>query len=267
MLSPPRNTVHKKSSLRLRVCVAILNHLHLKRIVVRGLEHLQTIRSDQKIIIVTTHLGDLDVPAAMGIMGEYVDLVVANESVQHFFWKRMRINLSLHLAGIWNFLPIEYQDIEHEARGFFHAADFLRMKRALDTGKTLLVAGHNPALQNELPRGGYGAVYVHEITDRAVILPVTVNVRSSQIIDVYHAPHLFSRPIADLIIHPPMHIKKITNLEQFTQLAKKRLRDIRLTPEEHVLYAGVREALQVESDKIMRVLASALPQEKRGKYH
>ena len=258
--------VRQTSSARLRCCVGVLNFLHLKRILVSGQHNLASITAEQKVIFATTHLGDLDVPAAISEAGKWFDLVIANESNQHSFRSRTRINAALHLAGMKNFLSVEYKDIEgRDAKPHFRAANFVPMQEALEKGKALVIAAHNPVKVNELPHGGYGAVYVCAMTEGAVIVPVTVDVQSSALSDTYRSPSFATRPLALLTFHPPMQVTQIDGLEDFGGLADTVHRGS-MTIEERKRYDQIRGALQVESDKIMRVLASALPLHKRGVY-
>lgn len=263
--SQPR--ARQSSSVRLRCCVGLLNFLHLKRIMVSGQQHLESISAEQRVIFATTHLGDLDVPAVISEAGKWFDVVIANESVQHSFTSRTRINTALHLAGIQNFLSVEYKDIEgHDAKPHFRAVNFVPMQRALESGKSVLIAAHNPVKKNELPRGGYGAVYICAMTKDAVIVPVTVDVQSSELLDSYSSPSFSRRPLAQLVFHPAMRVAQINRLEEFGHLAEKIHHDTSVSDEERAEYERIRQALQVESDKIMRVLASALPPHKRGAY-
>lgn len=131
---------------------------------VEGREHLSEIPPGKKVIIVTTHISDVDIPVAASVLGREFDVAVTNMPTQHSFLKDPAIHTAIRIAGKDNFIPID-----------FSQENFGKMKSALESGRAVIVAGHAPSREWKLERGGYGAAYLANVVDDAIILPVTMN--------------------------------------------------------------------------------------------
>lgn len=60
--------------------------------------------------------------------------------------------------------------------GRFTPQDYGPMREVLNQGDSVLIAAHKPSRNNQLEKGGYGAVYLQAITEGSVIVPITVSI-------------------------------------------------------------------------------------------
>ena len=97
------------TSHRLMLTLETAIRLQVKDIEVIGIETLEKIPTGSKIIIATTHLTDLDVPLATYALGNKLNLIITNQSTQHKLTEDPLENISMHIAGKSNFLPIDYK--------------------------------------------------------------------------------------------------------------------------------------------------------------
>ncbi len=138
-----------------------------------GQENLLNLPPDVPTIVVTTHLTDYDVPIAASYIGRHRNIAIANTVDQHNWREPVGGVLTRLLGRQENFIPISASP--GKSRSLVHR-DFVPMVEALDTGKTLVIAGHNTAYVGHLEdRPGYGAAYLQALTG-AVILPVAVDI-------------------------------------------------------------------------------------------
>ena len=249
--------------MRLRIALEAQMKLMVGKITVEGENYLTHIPKGKKIIFVTTHISDLDVPVAACVVSKHADIAISNMSIHHSFLKEPSTNIGIRLAGKHNFLPV---DMTKDKKGMFNTKNFIPMKDALDKGKAIVIAGHNPSKNWQLSKGGLGAAYLSAITKDVVIIPVTVNIESEEAVGMHEgkAKTLKKRPDARVTIHAPMEAIPIEGASHLGDLYlhasaggsaewRERAREIR-------------DTLQARSDQIMRELASSLPLEKRGEY-
>lgn len=235
---------------------------------VEGIEHIKEIPPDKKVIIVTTHLSDLDVPIAALKLGKYFNIAITSESLHHSFRGEAGVNIGLRIAGKENFIPIEYKKVKGGKQGAFNPENFKPIKDALNSGKAVVIAGHNPTQKWQLPKGGYGAAYLADITENAILLPVTVNLESEEPIGMAETlvKNIAKRPDANINIGAPMEIKKIIGIGDLADIMNKRDHGETLTHQERKRFSELKKALEVQSDAIMEKLASPLPEKKKGAY-
>jgi hypothetical protein len=235
---------------------------------ISGEEHIKEILPYKKVIIVTTHISDLDVPIAASKLSKYFNIAITNESVSHSFLGEPSTNVGMRIAGKENFIPIDYKKVEGKKQGAFNPENFKPMKEALDKGKAIIIAGHNPTQKWRLPKGGYGAAYLSDITDNAVILPVTVNIESDEPVGMSDTilKNIRQKPNVSIYINKPIELKKIPGIEDMANIMKKHENGEKLTREERKRFSELKKALQNQSDKIMKQLAANQPNVKKGEY-
>ena len=235
---------------------------------ISGEEHIKEIPPYKKVIIVTTHISDLDVPIAASKLSKYFNIAITNESISHSFLGEPSTNVGMRIAGKENFIPIDYKKVEGKKQGAFNPENFKPMKEALEKGKAIIIAGHNPTQKWRLPKGGYGAAYLSDITDNAVILPVTVNIESDEPVGMADTilKNIRQKPNVSIYINKPIELKKIPGIEDMANIMKKHENGEKLTREERKRFSELKKALQNQSDKIMKQLAANQPNVKKGEY-
>jgi hypothetical protein len=203
-------------------------------------------RSGKPILVVSTHISDLDVPVAVGTLAKDLDMVIAHISGQRHFRTDPLTRVGLAVAGEENFIPIDFSKISSGwSAGPFNSLNFVPMVTALKEGKAVFIAAHSPVRNNILPpKGGVGAVYLSHLADDAIILPVAVDIGVKRE-DIGKNTGTFKllskRPSAHLTIGAPFQLPPLTSLNK--------------------------EALRDQSAILMQNLASMLPVEKRGTWN
>jgi hypothetical protein len=232
---------------------------------IEGKENIKGIPPGAKVVVLTTHLNDLSVPAAIHALGRDLDLVVTNQSIHHEFGGgqgEIAANIGMRVAGKGNFIAIDYERNKEGEKSpkAFNPENFQPMIDALDKGKSIIMAAHNPT-KEALPnldgvKGGYGGVYLAELAD-AYILPVTVTL-SQDVMDSYNLKTLLNKPDAFVIIGKPFKLEKIPGIERFAELTKKREDEGKLNDEERIEFSGLAHALREKSLLVMKQLSEQL---------
>ena len=250
-----------------RLMLAVEAHLipFLSNIKVLGKEHLKEIPPDKKVVFAVTHLSDLDIALAIRTLGNDFDLGISNVSYHHNFFEDPSGNMAITIGGKENFFPIDYAP-GSKAKPF-NPDNFEPMAEAMEKGKEMIVAAHNPAKGNKLTKGGVGAVYLAQLAD-AVVLPVAIDTKSEhpQLFGENTWKNIKERPNVDVKIGEPINFEHIEGIERFKEIFDKRERKEKLTPEDIAEFSTLSAALKTESEQVMESLASMLPEEKRGPY-
>ncbi len=238
----------------------------VKKVKVTGKENIQEIPPGAKIVIITTHLTDLDIPVAIHAVARDLDVSVTNLSTHHkFFGKQgeMPTNIGIRIAGKDNFIPIDYHKDEEGKKSpkAFNPENFEPAVEAMENGKSIIVAAHNPSkepLQNlDSVRGGYGGVYLAELTD-AYILPLTVTLDKA--VGMYNdtLKTVKERPSASAVNGKPFKLEKIEGIEHFSELTKKRKSGEGLNEEERKEFSRLADALRKRSQEVIERLYAQL---------
>ena len=142
--------------------------------------------------------------------------------------------------------------------------NFEPAEKALTEGKDILIAAHNPSqepVQNlDNIKGGYGGVYLAEVTD-AYILPITVVLDKAT--GMYEPSlkilkNLTDKPNASVAIGKPFKLEKIDGIEHFSEINEKRKNGIKLTEEERIEFSRLADALREKSQEVMKKMSEQL---------
>lgn len=236
------------------------------KIKVTGKENFKEIPPGMKVVVMTTHLTDLDVPLAVHAVARDLDISIMNMSTHHKFWGEQgeaSTNIGMHIAGKQNFIPIDYQRDKsgEKSPSSFNPKNFESAKKILDEGKSVVIAAHNPSrevLHNlEGVKGGYGGVYLAEIAD-AYILPVTVSLDRAAGMYRDTMKTVKERPNASVQIGKPFKLPKIADIERFSELMQKREGGNKLNEKEHAEFSMLADALRERSQEVIRLMSDQL---------
>ena len=256
---------HKKGSLRLWLSNFTTFGPAVKDIKITGKENIRKIPEGAKVLVMPSHLNDLSVPATIHAVARDLDLVILNESTHHASGSQGEpiMKASMKIAGAEHFLPLDFEKDEksgEKSPAAFNPENFIPAVEALEKGKSVLVAAHNPArepLQNlDNIKGGYGGVYLAALTD-AYILPVTVQL-SRAVMDSKNLKTLMNRPNADIVIGEPLKLEKIEGIENLSSIMKRRKDGNKLTDEEVKEFSRIVNALREQSQVVMKHLSDQL---------
>ena len=254
---------------RLMLAFEALVKLQVGEVHVNGKDHIAEIPRGRKVVVASTHLSDLDVPLAVSALGDDLDLAVVNMSVHHS-WRLKSGEPSTYAgmvaAGKDNFIPVDFEkdpETGEKKSGAFNPDNFQPMLEALNGGKRVLIAAHNPSHDFKIDSAGYGAAYLAELGD-AVILPIAIRLESDGEIGLYGtaAKTFLKKPNATIEIGSPFELPKIEGIERLGEILEKRKRGEKLTPEERQEFLGLTAALRERSGELMGKVAELLPKTK-----
>lgn len=233
-----------------------------------GKELLKEIPPNRKVIIATTHLCDSDVPIAGLALSDSFDIAIVHHSTHDNLLEDPVSWVGAAIAGRKNFLSVNSRKQDGKVVTNFVPEDFEPMEDALDKGKTIVIAAHNPTYGWKLPqKGGLGAAYLAQLSD-ALILPVSINVESASktgtLADMKKVVSTSKKKFsAQVSVGHPIDLKKI-EVERIAEILKKRKEGNVLSPEEKKEFSEIHTKLQEQAEVVMSSLAAMLPPEKRG---
>lgn len=209
---------------RLRIIANAVAKLTTSGVEVKGREHLAEIKSGKPVIIVTSHISELDIPLVAYALAKDFNIAITVQSIHHTLKGDIRTYLALLVAGRKNFLPITWNKQDGVRVGVFNPKDFLNMLSSVKQGKTLLIAAHNPTKDRKLPqKGGKGAAYLSQLIKGAIILPVAVELDSDfttklngQLINT-----VSKKPKAIVKIGKPFELKDMGVAEKIIKIKEK----------------------------------------------
>lgn len=258
----------EKTPRRLMFALKSLTEAQVGKIEIKGKENIEKIPKGKKVIIATTHISDVDLPLVAYVLGNDFNIALTDQSVHHSFKEEPSTNIGVRLAGKDNFIPFDYQkDGRGKKNSRFNPKNFEPMKAALNDGKSLVIAAHNPSYEGRLEKGGYGAIYLAGLDPDSVILPVAVNLKSKKSISAINPLQaLVERPDAEVTIGEPLIAGDLPNLNIIESVMEKRKNKEVISRKELAEFGKARQSLSEESDKVMRILSAMTPEEKRGRY-
>ncbi|HUC96659.1 MAG TPA: hypothetical protein VMR16_03290 [Candidatus Saccharimonadales bacterium] len=203
-------------------------------------------------------------------MARHFDIAIVNESVHNSLLQDPMTNIGVRIAGKANFLSIDCaKDSESgKKQGSFNPDNFQPMAEALNQGKAVILAAHNPADNFELKNGGYGVAYLSDICEgKVVILPVAIDLESEAPVGMQSTQlqTVTNKPSANVNIGEPFELSKIEGIDDLSVILGRRSAGQSLAVD-RVLLSDLHTQLRAQSDEIMLRLAASLPDSKRGTY-
>lgn len=256
-----------RSSQRLVTALEVFTKIAVREIKVEGLDYISEIPPDRKVVIAVSHASDLDLPLVAGLLSKYFDIVITNQSVQYKFSQDPGSNVAMKISGIENYLPIDYQILGSRKPRKFNPENFKTMAEAMENGRSVVIAAHNPSHQGTLERGAYGAVYLSEITG-AIILPVGVSLESEEKevgMSDNKIKTLLQRPVANIKIGKPFEPQRIEGINRLAEIIEERKKGEKITEQELSEFSGLKDELKNESRAIIDTISELVAPEKRLK--
>lgn len=195
---------------------------------VEGFDNLEKLSPNEAVIIATSHSTGYDFPLIINALGKKLDFVVADQSTHHEPDHEIASYLSQKIAGSNNFVPVSYSwhgDVKSPDP--FNPKDAEPMVEALNNGRSVMVAAHNPLIveangESRPPKTGYLAGYLASLSGHRV-LPIGVDyepVKDSKKYD------------ATVHIGEPFMPQNLTDAQEISELFDKRKNGEKLTSEE-----------------------------------
>lgn len=230
----------------------------LEDIALEGSDNLREIPANKHVLFLTTHLTDMDVPISIAALAKegVHNLKVAELSTHSDVFKNTPAYFVRLASGADNSFPITHAFGSKGEHTVFEPKDFEPMKDALAAGTPIVMAGYfnlkkqYKEKKEELPeKGGYGGVYLAQITPETVIVPIAVDKHGAQ---------------ARVRIGKAIEPQHIEGIERFAGIIAKGKGDEQLTDEERQEFHRIRLALKAQSDRVMESLSEMLPENKRA---
>ncbi len=246
--------------------IELLVKANFREITERGEENLDRIPPDRRVIFATTHSTNSDVPIALSVIGKKFHLAVGDASTHRKFAESPVAFVGTKIVGEEHFYSVQHKKQKGVERGLFDPEDFENMEGAFESGKAVMLSAYyHGRYESELSeRGGYGAVYLAQIAD-ALIVPVAVDIKSSELGEKSDVKLLMERPNVDVVIGEPIELPKIDGIERIKAILEKR-KEGRLSREDLLEFRQLANELRERSDMLMQDIANLLPEEKRGKW-
>jgi hypothetical protein len=241
------------------------------KVSVEGIENIEKIPQGKRTIIACSHVTDGDVPSAMSVLSDHFDFAIANQRTHQQWGEEPIMKLAVVATGSKNFFPIDYAfsgtEKKRDKIGSFNPDNYQPMKEVMKKeGKALFIAAHSPTYGGLPEKGGLGAIYLAQITDNSILLPVASDLvhPSGHVMNAdENIKSLLNRPTAKVIIGKPFELPKIEGIENLPGLIKRK--EV-LSEEERMEWARLMKALKIQSDDLMKRISCLLPQEKRGNW-
>ena len=251
-----------KGNKRLWLANEAIMKLAVGKIEVSGEENIKKLPPGAKVVVMTTHLTDLDIPIVVHAIAKDLDIVEMDMSVHHkAFGKQGEAGTYFGnaIAGRKNFLPIDYEKGESDKKSAkaFNPENFKPAAEAMEKGKTILIAAHNPsqkpAKNLDNIKGGYGGVYLAELTD-AYILPVTVVLDKEAGMYGDTLNTLRKKPNASVMIGEPFKPEKISGVKNLSELTKKK----EWSNEDFIEFSKLNESLGEKSQEVIKRMSEQI---------
>ncbi|MFA5877832.1 MAG: hypothetical protein WC845_00425 [Candidatus Staskawiczbacteria bacterium] len=230
------------------------------------LVHVQEQTPDTKFIIASSHISNLDAPAAIKALGDRVDIQVTAESV---LFKSLPHKIMFGLGGKDNFTPLEYKKEKDGKRGIFNPKDFQKLSEKVEEGKTPWMAIHPFTKKGEMQPSKIGAVFLAQKTG-AKIIPTALEFESESI-SLEGAGEitkgLLTRANGDgkatYHVGEPIDLAPIdTGIIEL--VFEKRAGKERVTREEIEKFKEAHRMLQEQANQVAEKIAAMLPENQRG---
>ena len=264
----PKSKENKREStpLRLQLALEAVKPM-IGKLQVKGRENIAQIPIERRVVIAGTHMSDLDMPVIALALANDFNLAISDQSLHHDFSKDPLNYLSNKIAGDSNFIPLDYKEGDEGKIAQFNADNFTAMTDAVESGKDILFAAHNPSKNGSLASGGIGAVYLAQLS-HSLILPVCADFKSEEpyITGQTTMKTLKNKPDAEVMIAKPVELGPIPGIEDYKNILDKRKGGERLSDEEIERFKEISRQLREQSEIVMRAIAEMVPEEKKGPY-
>jgi hypothetical protein len=260
-----------------RLLVALkLNRLNFGKVEVLGLENLQEIPTNSKVVIAVDHLTNLSVPTSAMVMADKLPILISAQSSSFSVFENPMGNTGIAAGGKKNFRKIDY-NIKNDRPGPLNPENFLAMAEDMEDGFATIVAAHNPVNDNTLPeKGGYAAAYLAGMTD-SYVLPMAINIKKDEVRAAESGAGLMhnikatfamltERPDVEVTIGHPHKLVQSEDIKRFHELFLKHKSGEILSSNDRAEFSQLRKSLEEASQNIMIDLAKMLPEKKRGKW-
>lgn len=241
-----------------------------KKFYIVGKNNIQKKLQNQNYIIVSSHISNLDAPAAIKTLGNVLNLQITAESL--LFKPTMPQWYMFQLSGKENFSPLQYKKLSKGKKGVFIPKDFENISQKMTKGKTPWIVIHPFTLEGEMQKAKIGPIYLAQKTG-ASIIPTALEYKNLSLSlegfwEILKAlmGRLRRKGIATYHIGKPIWLPKIENVEIIEKVYNKKMKGEEMTREEEQKSLKVVKELKTQADYVARIISAMLPPQNRGVY-
>lgn len=252
--------------------------LGLRSFTIKGSENLETLSNDDKYIVTSAHLSNLDAPAAIKALGEKFNMQITAQSL---LTDEVGQKIMFQLGGKENFSFLDYHLTPTDRAGSFNPDNFASLESKMDEGKTPWIAIHPFNLDGKMTRASIGPIYLAQKA-RAKIIPTALEIQGEENDLSIHGWKGFKALIKRLNgtyhIGQPIELEPIDVgiIDTVIEKRKKRKEKIkngeeitaedRISPEDLAEFHRVHKTLQEQSEQIGVAISEMLPPKQQGYY-
>lgn len=208
----------------------------------------------KQYVVAISHKTGLDVPIVVKALGDKLPLAISDQSIHHGpINLKDPTTISVKLLGQDNFPPISYAQEESGKKPVFDPKDVDAMVKAIEQGKSVVVAAHNPSDEIRVQdihtvKPGYSAALLAHMTG-AEILPVLVNIDTE-------GQGMLGRKDAHVFVGKPYSIEADPAMWDMRIIAEKRSMGSVPTPKEAAEFRRLAGVLRKTGRQVLDSIAS-----------
>lgn len=244
-----------------------------KRFTIDGEENIDEVKAlqsknpESRFIIASSHLSNLDVPAAIKAIGNTFNLQISATS-QNFGLTQQEI--MFRLGGKENFSPLTHtkKTSTEASRGVFNPEDFSDLIKKTQEGKSVWIAAHEFTVEEKMQRAKIGSVYLAQKTG-AYVLPTALELQGGASVSLEKPTDVVKGAFkkANAIYHVGKLIKlEPIDVSVIDHVFEKRKRSEDISIEERKKFSATITLLRQQAQQLSVTIASLLPENMRGVY-
>lgn len=244
--------------------------LFCKKFAIQGLDSIKEFKKEnpeEKFIISSSHLHNLDVPAVLKVFGKDFNLQVTGESVLLEKMQYLGHQFLINLAGRDNFTPLDYKEDKTGKFGSFNPQNFQEIQERMSIGKTPWIASAPMSLDGTMKKASIGPIYLAAKTGAAII-PTALGVSGGSVNlegTKETLKNFFHRSSAIYHVGTPFKIPAI-DVSIIDRVLDKKARGEAITREELAMFTETHRQLKEQANLLAQTISAMLPEEKRGYY-
>ncbi|MFI5107282.1 MAG: hypothetical protein ACHP78_00385 [Terriglobales bacterium] len=239
---------------------------------VEGKDNVEEIRriqeedANNKFIVTSSHISNLDAPAAIKALGNDLDFQLAVSST-HFGLTPQE--LMYRMAGKENFTGLDYRKNKRgSADGAFNPDNFDELAEKMEAGKTPWIAIHPFTASGKMQKARIGPVYLAQKTG-SYLVPSALEIKNGGSVSFEGLSELTKAAVkkAEAVFHVGQPIKlEPIDIRIIEEVLQKRQRGEKPTTEELKRFSETTTLLKKQADDVAEIISRMLPERMRGAY-
>ncbi|MDB4992205.1 MAG: hypothetical protein JWL75_450 [Parcubacteria group bacterium] len=225
---------------------------------------LRTEDPNRRFMIASSHISNLDAPAAIKAFGNDFDLLISASS-QNFTGANAFL---FRIAGKDNFTPLTIKGPKGKPSGVFNPEDFAPIVTQSAEGKTPWIAAHTFTESGEMQEAKIGSIYLAQKTGSYVI-PAALEMRGGGSVSMEGVYEMTKGALnkGEAIYHIGVPYKpEPIDVSIIDKVMRAREQGESVSSEDRKLFSEVLGALRSQAEELGTTIAQLLPEDMRGVY-